>query len=193
MHFYTKMCLLAAVLATSLSLYGQEHYHFSDPDLLARLSFDNNALQTHGTQHICIEVSKDGSYRMVRRLADPSPMQRLEGTLSQQQVQKLEKLVGASDLKSLSRNHPGVIRQSAETFAAEIPVLDKQVSDGTLHLQWLNADGQNPFPAPVSRIVDWLNHFEPENAKPVASLEFQDVCPSMGLQLLQPSMAANAP
>jgi hypothetical protein len=194
MHLFSKLCLIAALLAVSLKLYCQERYHSSDPDLLARLSLDNSgALQTGGTLHICITVLKDGSYQMVRRLAPPGPMQRLEGTLSHEQLQQLQKLVGSSDLRSVSGNHGGLIRQSAESFAAEIPFLGNQAGDDTLHLQWLNADGNSPFPPPVSKVAGWLSSFEPGNAKPSADLEFQDVCPSVGLHFLQPSVASNLP
>lgn len=196
MNLFVRSCVVAAALTASLGVRAQEHSRFYDPNLLARLSFDNStALETQGSQHICIAVSKDGSYRMVRRLVrlvGAYSMLRLEGTLPEEQLQQLQKLVGSSDLRFLPGNHTGLIRQSAESFAAEIPILGKQVGDGTLHVQWLNADGESPFPPPVSRILDWLNHFQPGSAKLLADLEFQDVCPSVGFKLLQPSVAANA-
>jgi hypothetical protein len=38
----------------------------------------------------------------------------------------------------------------------------------------------------VRKIVDWMNGFEPGNAKRSANMEFRDVCPSGGLQFVQP-------
>jgi hypothetical protein len=201
MRFSVKACLITAVLTAISTLYGQEHSHFSDPNLLAKLSFDSSgAVLIQGVQHICIAVSRDGTYRMMRSpilgmlRSDPARLaQRVQGTMSGEQLQRLKTLLDSSDLRSVSGNHSGIIRQSAEIFAAEIPAANKQVSDGTLHVQWLNADGQNPFPSPLNKIVDWLNDFEPVNAKPLADLEFQDVCPSVGLQRLQPSVASRVP
>jgi hypothetical protein len=219
MRLYAKCFLMTAVLVAPLMLYGQEHFHFSDPNLLARFSFNSGALGLMGGGHTCIAVDRDGSFRMmrtseplrmvgamslepappiviidengtVRRLPDST--ERLEGTLSQEQLLQFETLVQSSDLRPLSGIHAALIRQSAETFTAEIPVLGKQTSDDTLHVHLINADGQNPFPVPVRKIVDWLNQFEPANAEHAANLEFQDVCPSIGLQFVQP-VASNIP
>jgi hypothetical protein len=209
MRLYAKTCLTIAILTASLAMYGQAHYHFADTNLLARLAFDSGGLQSPGSQHTCLAVDRDGSYRMMRtneglrmirtlNLDPAEPLsnedirtlldstQRLEGTLSPEQLLQLKTLLESSDLRFLSGNHFALIRQSAEIFTAEIPVLDKQVSDSSLHVHLLNADGRTPFPAPVRKIVDWLSRFEPTNAKRSANLDFQDVCPSGGLQLVQP-------
>ncbi len=60
-------------------------------------------------------------------------------------------------------------------------------------LQWLNGDGENPFPAPISKVVEWMKHFEPKNAKEFEYAEFPDVCPSTGVRLVQPAVAENDP
>ena len=216
MRLYTKCFLMTAVLTIPLILSGQEHQRVSDPNLLARLAFDSGGLQSPGSQHTCLAVDRDGNYRMMRINAGvrmvrtpnldpagptntnevirtpPDPTERLQGTLSAEQLVQLQTLLGSSDLQPLSGNHFALIRQSAQTFSAEIPVAGKQVSDDGLHLHLLNADGQSPFPAPVRKIVDWLSRFEPKNAKPAADLEFRDVCPGGGLQLVQP-VASSAP
>jgi hypothetical protein len=194
MRLYAKCFLMTAVLVAPLMLYGQEHFHFSDPNLLARFSFNSGAPGLLGGGHICIAVNRDGSYRMMRtneplrmvRTPNLDSTEHLEGTLSQEQLLQFETLVQSSDLRPLSGLHVALIRQSAETFTAEIPVLGKQASDGTLHVHLINADGENPFPAPVRKIVGWLNRFEPTDAKRSADLEFREVCPSGGLQLVQP-------
>jgi hypothetical protein len=221
MGLYAKFFCTAAVLTISLALFGQEQQHFADPALLARLSF-NSGVPFQGSQ-ICLAVNQDGSYRMIRintglrmiqtlnldpaqriviiedngtngttrRLLDPT--ERFEGMVPPEQLQELQTLVRSSDLRPLAGNHVALIRHSAETFTAEIPIVDKQGRDGTLHLHVLNADGRSPFAAPVRKLVDWLDRFEPTNARRSADLEFQDVCPSVGFQWLQPSVATNAP
>lgn len=201
MRFNVMLLLMTSVLTTSVLLSGQERQHFSDPHLLAKLSFDNSgAVMIHGIQHICIAVFQDGAYRMVRRPvpgmfgSDPAQLtERTQGAMSEDQLQQLKALLDSPDLQSLEGNHGGIIRQSAETFAAEIPTHNKQVSERSFRIQWLNGDGQSPFPPPVSKILGWLNHFEPVNPKPLADLEFQDVCPSVGLQRVQPTIASNVP
>ncbi len=193
MRLCAKSSVMAIVLMACVSLYGQEAKPAHSPDLLARLSYDNSAaLQTEGVRHVCIAVFRDGDYRIVRTL-ESEPAQRLQGTMSAEQLQQLRTLLESSDFRSLSGSQSGVIRESAETFAAEIPKTGKQPFAGTFLVQWLNADGENPFPTPVTKVVDWLNRFEPGHAKPFSRSEFQDVCPSAGMRLLQPSVAANVP
>ena len=59
-------------------------------------------------------------------------------------------------------------------------------------LKWLNADGESPFPASVSKLVDWLQGFQPKDAKSFEYAEYPEVCPAGGLRLLQPSVAENS-
>jgi hypothetical protein len=110
----------------------------------------------------------------------------LRGKISDRQFKQLGKLLSDSDFRALSGSHGGLIRQRAESFGAEVVG-----EDGTQRLQWLNADGENPFPDSVGKVVDWLEHFEPKNGKAFEYAEFPDVCPSVGVRLLQPSVAAN--
>ena len=35
------------------------------------------------------------------------------------------------------------------------------------HLQWLNADGENPFAASVFKLIDWLQRCQPKRWKVV--------------------------
>jgi hypothetical protein len=67
MQPYAKSFLTAAVLLVPVGLWAQEVYHSPDPDLLARLSYDSSAVvQGEGVRHICVAVSRDGDYRIVR-------------------------------------------------------------------------------------------------------------------------------
>jgi len=186
MRPYAKSLLTTAVLLTSVALCAQEANRTDAPDLLARLSYDNSAIvRGEDVRQVCIAVSRDGDYRIMRSLTT-GEMQRLEGKVPQEQLQQLKTLLKSPEFKVLSANHGGLIRQDSESFAAEIPR-----KDGAQRLQWLNADGESPFPAPAAKVVDWLKHFEPTNGKAFEYAEYPDVCPSGGLRLIQPSVAEN--
>jgi hypothetical protein len=186
MRIDAKSFLTAVVLLVSVGLWAQEIYHSSDPDVLARLSYDSSA-----TGRICIAVSPGGEYRIVRSL-DSGQTQRLQGKIPPEQFQQLRKALESAGFRGLSGNHGGLIRENAESFAAEVPMGWQRGRDTTQRLRWLNADGENPFPSSVAPVVNWLKHFEAKDGKPFEYAEFQDVCPPVGLRLLQPSVAANS-
>jgi hypothetical protein len=113
----------------------------------------------------------------------------------------LSKLLENAELRSLSGDHGGLlIRQESERFAAEIPFGGRWHDDGrgtkwlepeSWRRQWLNADGETPFPSPVAKVVDRLKRFEPKNAKRFENTEFPDVCPSAVPSLVHPSISEN--
>ncbi len=180
--------LVAALLGFSVNLSAQEIYRLHDPDMLARLSY--NTLTTQ----ICFAVTLDGSYRIVRSTEETlDGPQRLQGKLSKKEFQELDALLDAPGFKGLASNRAGLIRQNAENFAAEImiPSSKGEADDRTQRRQWLNADGESPFPAPIDKLVLWMKNFQPKNASSFTYEEFPDVCPSIGLSLVQPSVAAN--
>jgi len=173
----TRWFLTAAVLLVWVGLWAQEVHHSQAPDFLARLSYDSNSAgsvirEGEGLQQICVAVSRDGDYWIVRSL-NSGRKQRLHGKIQEQQSEQLKALISDSDFRDLIGSHGGLIRQAAETFAAEIPR-----EDGIQHLQWLNGDGESPFPGSVTRVVNWLKHFEPTDAKPLVSTDYSEVCPS---------------
>ena len=193
--------LIAAILLTIASIsIAQEPYHSSDPDLLARLSYDYSGVRKPGNaRHLCIAVSRDGEYRIVRSSAD-GQTQRIHGRMPKEALGQLSELLGATDFRSLSGYHGGLIRQAGESFAAEIPLGYRWHADGTSkwveseawRLQWLNGDGQSPFPASVSKLTNWLERFQPTDGKSFERGEYPGVCPGEGFRLLQPSVAKNA-
>lgn len=188
MNLYPKTLLTVAILLVASSSMAQEQYHSPDPNLMARLSYDNSGVVREGNvQHMCVAVSGDGDYRIVRSL-DDGQTQRLHGKMPKEEFRQLKMLLGAPDFRSLSGNHGGLIRQEAEGFRAEIPHRE----NGAQRLQWLNADGENLFPGSVAKVVKWLKQFEPTDGKSFEYAEYPDVCPSGGLRLLQPSEAANS-
>jgi hypothetical protein len=191
MQPYAKSLLTATVLLLSVGSWAQEVYHFNGPDLLARLSYDSSpVVQRDGVRHVCVAVSHDGDYRIVRSL-NSGQAQRLQGKIPQEQFQQLKTLLGSADFRALSGSHGGLIFQESESFAAEIPMRGWQRESATQRLQWLNANGESPFPDSVAKVVDWLKHFEPTDGKLFVYAEYPDVCPSGRLRLLQPSVADN--
>jgi len=201
MHLCPKTLLTAAILLVASSSIAQERYRSPDPDLMARLSYDNSGVVRQGNlRHICVAVSRDGDYRIVRWMV-LEPIERLHGKMPKEEFRQLSKLLEAADFRNLSGDHGGLILQESESFAAEIPLGDRgrEVGAGewpereaAWRLQWLDADGESPFPASVSKLVDWLQGFQPKDAKSFEYAEYPDVCPAGGLRLLQPSVAENS-
>lgn len=195
MHRRPKMLLTTAlVVAASISV-AQERYHSPDPDVMARLSYDNSGvLQQGNVRHVCIAVSRDGEYRIVRSLP-LVPTERLHGRMPKEELSQLSTLLGATEFRSLSGYHGGLVRQEAETFGAEILLRNSSHLDTARQawrLQWVNGDAGNPFPASVSRLVDWIKRFHPDDGKTFAYTDYPDVCPTVGVRLLQPSVAGNS-
>jgi hypothetical protein len=94
---------------------------------------------------ICIAVAEGGDYRVVMN------SQHLQGKMPDDKLQQLKTLLSSPDFRSLSGDHGGLLRQKAETFAAEITQPNTAGVVRTQHLQWLNPDDNNPFPAPSPR------------------------------------------
>lgn len=199
MHLYPKTLLTAAILLVASCSIAQERYRSPDPDLMARLSYDDSGVVR--VRHVCVAVSRDGDYRIVRSL-DDGQTQRLHGKMPNEEFRQLTKLLGAAEFRNLSGDHGGLIRQDAESFAAEIPSLrdgwhqdeaGNWVEHEAWRLQWLNPDGESPFPAAVSKLVDWLQGFQPRDGKSFEYADYPDVCPARGgLRLLQPGVAENS-
>jgi len=195
--------MLAAFLPVTAIVWAQAPYRALEPDLLVRLSYE----RWPGRQ-ICISVSQDGDYHIIspsNHTVDPI---RLKGKMVDDQLSRLKKLLAAPAFRSLSSNHAGMIRDHAENFRAEVSAVELKVAlqsednkSSVLpdslpapprRLHWLNADDESPFPAPIAKLVDWMEGFKPKNAKPFDDRELpKSVCPSVGFSLVQPSVAVN--
>ena len=195
-----KVVLAIALLLGGFSALAQELYHPPDLDLMARISYDDSGAVHHEKiQRVCFAVFRDGEYRIARSL-DNGQMQRIQGKMSDVDLSQLSKLLEASAFRKLSGYHGGLVRQEAETFTAEIPESDRSLATGprewpedkSWHLQWLNGDGENPFPTSVSKVVDWLEQFQPKDGKSFEYADYPDVCPRVGLRFIQPSVAENS-
>ena len=199
MRAYTRVLLTLSFLLIPFGVWGQRKAQSEKPDLVARLSYETSVVtERDGVRQVCLAVSRDREYRIVR-LENNGQTKRLHGTLTKEQFEQLTKMLDSPKFRTLSGNHGGLIRQEAESFAAEIPLGDRRPADGTSEwlesearrLQWLNADGESPFPDSVAKIVDWLQQFEAKNGKAFEYTEFPNVCPSGGLRLVQPAVADN--
>lgn len=206
MRLLTSLFFAAFLLATAIA-WAQGPSQ--DPDLLARLSYQQSPFQSDVASHkMCISVFQDGNYRMVsssRGGADGPIL--LKGKMSSNQLRALKRLLTAPAFRSLSGNDAGMIRDHAERFMAEIsrieiqPVfqLEDNNSEKQLRslpapprrLQWLNTDDKTPFPVAIANVIDWMKQLKPKNARMFDYSEFPEVCPSVGLSLVQPSVATN--
>jgi hypothetical protein len=202
MHLFPRTLLTTATILVAFGLVAQEALRSNDSDLLARLSFDDSAVgrQVGDVRHVCIAVSRNGDYRIVRSLED-GQTQWLHGKMPKEQLRQFATLLGAAEFRNLSGDHAGLIRQDAERFAAEIPLGVRWRAEGTRkwlehkawRLQLVNADGESPFPASVSKVIDWLQRFQPEDGESFEYAEYPDVCPvGAGVSLLHPSVASNS-
>ena len=134
------------------------------------------------------------------RALDDGQTRRLHGKMPKEEFRRLTNLLDAAELRNLSGYHGGLIRRDAESFAAEIPLREGWHEDGAgnwieheaWRLQWVNPGGESPFPVPVSKLVDWLRRFEPNDGKSFDYADYPDVCPTGGLRLLQPAIAENS-
>jgi len=201
MNLYSKMLLTSAILVVTSGAIAQERLHPPDPNLMARFSYDKTGvvMRQGDLHHVCVAVSRDGDYRIVRSL-DNGQIQRLHGKMAEEEFRQLTNQLEAAELRKLSGYHGGLIRQESESFAVEIPLRDgwhqdeagNWVEHEAWRLQWLNPDGESPFPAPVSKLVDWLRRFQPSDGKSFDYADYPDVCPAGGLRLLQPDLAENS-
>lgn len=198
MRHQQRLFLIVFALGT-VSAWAQQHSHAEVPDLLARLSYERSPISDNAVRQVCIAVSREGNYRIFLSTNAANGPIRLQGKMTEDQFQQLKKLLAEPAFRSLPGSHGGLIREQAENFVAEIPQSLRQSGDSPLEsalphprrMQWLNADDESPFPVPMAKIIDWMNHFEPKDAQPFDGSEISDVCPSVGLSLIQPSVATN--
>jgi hypothetical protein len=119
--------------------------------------------------------------------------------MQKDQFQELKSLLSSKEFRSQTGTLGVLIRQDSESFRAEMPIPLKKRADGTYiapipepwRLEWLNADDAAPFPDSISKVVNWLQSFEPKDSKEFSYAEFLDVCPSLGFRRVQPTVAAN--
>ena len=198
MHFCPKTLIPAAILFFATTSFAQQSYGAGKPDVMARISYNSGIASQGDVQQMCIALTQDGEYRMVQLLNDGNT-KLVHGAVPKEQFHQLAKLLAAPNFRNLSNNQAGLIREESQSFAVEIPLGDRLHEDGARqwveheawYLQWLNPNGERPFPSSVSKVVDWLRHFQPKDGKSFEYAEYSDVCPAQGFRLLQPSVAEN--
>ncbi len=189
-------------LSVSTASFAQREIQSADPDLLVRVSYASS----YGVQ-ICASISQDGDYRILSlkdSLTDPTLLKRKMG---QHELLRLKKTLAGLEKRPVLPKSAGIIRDHAERFAAEIsriefpskfklldaPTAHPQTPDGSPHrVQWLNPDNQNPFPAQIANLVDWMRAFQNANGELSNNSAFDNICPSVGLSYVQPSIATNS-
>jgi|SRR5579872_171927 len=194
MRCLVKVTLFVIFLATSIHLKAQQVWPIhQDPALLARLSYDSSPVtRRQGVSHVCIAISLSGDYRIVRSLDDKEAEWR-QGKIPEGQFRRLKSLLESDQLRNITGYHGGLVVQDFESFGAEIAIPEWDGKTTTKRLQWLDAEGANPFPEAVSKVVTWLKRFEPAYATPFDRAEYPNVCPSERLRLLEPSIAGKLP
>lgn len=192
---------IAVFLAISTLSFAQREMQAADPDLLVRVSYASS----YGVQ-ICASISQDGDYRILSlkdSLTDPTL---LKGKMGQSELLRLKKTLAGLETRPLLPKSADIIRDHAERFAAEIsriefpskfklldaPIARPATPPGSPHrVQWLNPDNQNPFPAPIAKLVDWMRGIQNSNGELQGRLAMDNICPSVGLSYVQPSIATN--
>src|SRR5882757_6363038 len=101
MHLYLRTLLTAATILAAFSLVAQEAPRSDDSDLLARLSYDDStvARQVGDLRHVCIAVSRNGDYRIIRMMED-GQIRWLHGKMPKEQFRQFATLLGASEFRN---------------------------------------------------------------------------------------------
>ena len=170
------------LLFASLPLWSQSLYQL-EPGIFARLSFNSSPQDEHPTS-ICLALSGDGHYRMLRP-ARFGNTELLEGTMSERQMQRLTALLQNPEFRTIKGNSGGIVRNRWQSFGAEI-----FRNNHRQRVQWLEAEDTGPFPASIDRVIDWLLDFEPVHSKPFSYTEYPEVCPSGRIRPVQPPRAS---
>ena len=192
---------IAVFLAASSLSFAQQRERLTDPDLLVRVSYASS----YGVQ-ICASISQDGDFQIVSLQDSRTNPALLKGKMADDQLLKLKKTLAGLEKRPLLTSKADIIRSHAERFAAEISkiefpskfkLLDEPIARPTMppgsphRVQWLNPDNQNPFPAPIAKLIDWMRGINSKDAEPSDSSQFWAICPSVGLSYVQPSIATN--
>lgn len=194
-----RLLLIASFSLISLPIWNQQSDTLNDSGLLARLAYETTAVARRGAlRQVCVAVTRDGEYRIMRATTD-QPTEFLRGELTKEQFARLKTLLDSPKFRAQASHAGALIRQDAEDLRVEVTGSIRENGDGSQRLeesdawrlQWLNADGDDPFPQSVAKVANWLQNFQPKNAKEFFYTEFPDVCPSEGFRLVQPGLAFN--
>ncbi|MGH9512003.1 MAG: hypothetical protein ACRD2U_07680 [Terriglobales bacterium] len=167
----------AACLLVSLSAFADSNHGQSGEPLLARLSYHRTwtvSRDDEGPPQICVALFQDGHYEMLRTTAG-GKIERLQGTIGTEEIEHVKGLLESPDFRGLKGTGQGLIRSGSESFAAEVPR-----ENGVQYVERMNPDRERPFPEAVTKVVQWLQTFEPKQAEALINTEFPDICPRTG-------------
>jgi hypothetical protein len=206
MRFSKRHMVVASALLASTLSWAQQPQINEHTSLLVRMSFASSWVPSGlgGFPQICFSVDHTGHYEMrrvtIKVSAEPlqgSPdaklllgtphTELLQGTLSPSELENLQKLLEDPEFRGLARSSGGILRKGAETFVAEVPR-----ENGVQRVVMSDTDRESPFPRSAKRIVNWLQHFKAEGAKPL-DVSAEDICPSGALQPVSPATASLQP
>jgi hypothetical protein len=207
MRFSKSYILVALALLASTLSWTQQAPINEHASVLVRMSFASSWVPSGlgGFPQICFSVDRSGNFEMrrvtIKTTTEPregspnnneivrtSPhVDLLQGTLAPVELEKLEKLLEDSEFSKLSSAPPSILRKGAETFVAEVPR-----ENGMQRVVMSNADRDTPFPRSAERIVNWLQHFKAEGAKPL-DVSAEDICPRGTVQPVHPATALLQP
>jgi hypothetical protein len=202
-----QIVLSAAILAATFAWGQQPDVHLpADSSLLVRMSFASS-WEFHGFvtgPQVCFSVNRSGHYQMRRvttkttiepregapngkAVVETPQTEYLQGTLAVRDLENLKKFVGDPNLLKLTVVPPSIVRKGGETFVAEIANGSR-----TRRIVVSDADGENPFPDSAEKIVDWLEGFKAEGARPL-DVSTEDICPTGTMQPIAPDAARLEP
>ena len=167
-HFVPALLITSGLILASAQKGGPDN-------LVARLSFSNTYGVDWRTEkrspQICFEVSRSGQYRLLRQTDRGYTV--VGGDLSDEEMSRLGKKLKDLDLSVEGRGK--LVFRGSESFVVEV----SGARGAIVRSVWINPDRQQPFPSAVAAIVDWLQTFKPEAARPVgqSELEEEPICP----------------
>jgi len=183
--------IFASWLVASALAWGQNPQVNEHPSALVRVSFTSLILGDSGSyRQICFSFDRTGRYELRRVtmkvstertqgsavydkvVSGPPHTELVRGFMFASESEKLEKLLADSDFLKFTTSTPKMtaLQRGAEDFVAEVPR-----EKGVQRVVMRDADGENPFPRSVQEIVNWLQDFKAENAKPLDVSA--DICP----------------
>ena len=168
MHFVPALLITSGFILASAQTRGPD-------SLVVRLSFSNTYGVDWRTEkrspQICFEVSRSGQFRLLRQTDRGNTV--VGGDLSDEEMSRLGKKLKDLDLSEEGRG--GLVFRGSESFVVEV----LGARGAMVRSVWIDPDHQQPFPSAVAAVVDWLQTFRPEGARPVgqSELEEEPICP----------------
>ena len=176
--------IIAVTMSLVLSAFCQNSPNPDKPlpKPIARISYNSVDLgawnQQQGSPKLCFALFSDGYYRM-SRLTTRGSTEKVQGTLSVDQLAAFKKLLAALRFQN---GGAGLVQNSAESFVAEISRDDK-----TGRYFWLDPDHRKPLPSAALDVVKWLQNFKPQNAQAIDMPELTNpICPPASEKPVQP-------